>query len=352
MLEPNNDILENYKNFLHANGIQNDILNGLPYDENSIIESFNYFLNLIAINNGNYILQTTPLELHPYLYDHIVDISKHNLVIGTFPPFSYAGNLLNQMNVIVGNIGMPATNYFHGNELSFWKFCADNILSASNFGINDILEFLDRKSTTITDIIKVCQRELVDDRYTAKDTSLINIQLNLDIIKILLNNNSFRKIIFTNSGTNGVNGIKILTNNGRQGEVCTKNRDAFSLFLRACQILNKRVDLALPIIDDQFELNWITLNYQNRLLINDIFKNKVSFKIRLYNTTDEFYEYIVNTPPSPSGEARRGLANNAIYLNQRGADLNFTVDVYRRMIYQQIINPQIDEGILRMYNQL
>jgi hypothetical protein len=187
-------------------------------------------------------------------------------------------------------------------------------------------------------------------KFTPLDENLNNIGLNFSLIEELLSNKTINVLMFTNSITNGASGLNILNNSGKRGIISTCKRDSFSLFLRACQYLNKRVDIMLPkSVHNQNGLDWTTINHENRKILKSSFQNKIVFYLRIYTTEEHYKEYTIFTPPSPSGNANRGLPKNKIYLNWRENRINNSVKHFRYDIYNRMIN-KLDINYLLNYN--
>ena len=348
MIEFNETLLESYKNYLLGNNIDRETVNKLPESRG---KCFDYFLNMIIKNKGNYITEATPIELHPYLNKYPVEKDRMMLIIGTFPPFSYVGNLLKEKNEHVGNIGIPQINFFHGNELALWRYFANDSIRYNVYTINSVNKFMKEKSISITDIILACQRRMINGKYTTNDKDLYNIILNLDLIDVLKNPNSIKKLLFTNSNTFGTNGISMYCDGVRKGEINTYNRDAFSLFLRACQLSNTKIELGKIGIDKNTK--WVELVYENRRFLKDSFKNKILFKIRIYINDNNYFEYIVNTLPSPSARGRIGLSGNAIYKHVRDnvrkcEKDHLSVDDFRNIIYKMVLNIKEENDLIEL----
>jgi hypothetical protein len=280
----------------------------------------------------------TPIELHPYLQQYPFDCSRSKLIIGTFPPISYLCDQLGSPIINPGgnNITPPKIPFFHGNKLDLWKLAADAALTASiaAFGagaitrlglVTAVLEFLQRMDAWVTDIVNHCQRKTIT---SAADVNLFNIELNLDLVKRLCKEECrIKKLIFTNSVTFRNEGIMLRAG----GNVNTEIRDAFSLFLRACQVAGIAVELKL----------WegglgVGVNGANGPWLRNM-RNKLVFRMRLTCAERQTKEFVVVTPPSPSGFARRGLPRNAQFKKYLGMNPNRSVDRFREDVWSNAL---------------
>jgi hypothetical protein len=357
------EILTSYKNYLLENGFNTDQVNGIPDNQFSVEECFIFFKNQIGRNNGN-LITPAPLEVHPYLEKYPVDPSRKKLIIGTFPPISYIGDYIDYEGYFVGNMRIPQIPFFYGDQLSFWEFCADEeLLIAINrfrapgfdkFKMRDaIVNYLERNSISVSDIITSCQRELVDGKYTEKNNRLWNIKLNTSLIDTILEDNEITELIFTSSVANGGTGLKIKYHDeddknkvNSKGLVDIVKKDALSLFLRACQIKEIKIELAFPLKkNDRKEQSWISINYKNR---EDIahFKNIIFFHMRLHKDTKRYNEFIIYNLPNISPDTRSGTKRNMIYrwvTNWRdewvrSPKMKISVDEYIKFVYDAILN--------------
>lgn len=154
------------------------------------------------------------------------------------------------------------------------------------------------------------------------------------INSLLTEASNIEDLIFTNSTVSGNAGLRIRVNNGGDfiGAVNLNNTDAFSLFLRTCQIIADQIELKL-IENDQ----WTQLVPQNATLIQNTFSNKTICKLRLYKD-GRIKEFNAFFPPSPSGAANIGLANNQIFQNFLHVHgMHHAVGDFKRFIWQNVL---------------
>lgn len=257
------------------------------------------------------------------------------------PPMTYMCDQLGLeviLNPAGNNLTSPNFSFFHGNMLSLWKFASNEMLgnAIDQFDqdenkvalLGQVQVFLQENSVSITDIIISTQRQQIN----ANDNGLFNIDLNIELVKDLCSkDHQINTLIFSNSVTNGANGVGIYQNGIGNGQINISKRDAFSLFLRACQIVGIQVEIQLF---DQ--INWTIANLANLpwLLLNTT--NKLIFHIRLTcnnSSHDGSREFVVITPPSPGGRAILGLQHNANWLQYLNMNPGAVVNDYRRGVW-------------------
>lgn len=166
-----------------------------------------------------------PLEKHPYLDANPIDYARRFLIIGTFPPFSYFANnvigngitrLLNTYNNPLG--GLPAIMpipFFYGNVGSFWNYLPG--WGAMPVTPANCIAWLTANNTSITDIIKYCQRR---DLRDTSDSGLYNIIPNYELMASITQPNSrIETLVFTSGKPNN----NYLNNN---------NNSTFSLYIK------------------------------------------------------------------------------------------------------------------------
>jgi hypothetical protein len=326
-----NALLNNYFNWLNANGGAFPTINDMLVNQDAALGIYQNWIN----HNGSFPANITPIEKHPYINIYPVNFNRKKLVIGTMPPIDYMTSQIGLpmiANPVGNNKSQPHVDFFHGNMLPLWDFSADAILTTalSNYRLNNINRvnllanaqtYLTRNSISITDVIISCQRNSID-----ADDDFSNIDLNVPLIDELCNtDHNIEILIFTNSGTNGVEGIKIYQNGVRNGQINISKQDAFSLFLRACQINGVNIEIQL-----HGTVEWQSIAVFNILCLKANTRNKILFRLRLSTNNNQIREFTIITLPSPSGNARRGLLNNKIYQDYTMLNPGGSVDAYRR----------------------
>jgi hypothetical protein len=269
-----------------------------------------------------------PFEKHPYLEE--IDCNKTTgLMIGTFPPISYLCDKLDFPNLTFnGKISPPDLAYFHGNYSSLWKYCPINFDNIKQFSRAEqpqqIKNILQKSGIAYTDIILFCQRRLREKNgstsYTAEDTLLNNIVLNISIYPKIFKCNNINRLYFTNASFFGSNN----RNNhifDRNGNYIIEGRDAFRLFLKGAHDSGYGIELAKneePEI--WYNVNEGPRNTIERNLINKLLTTKTILKMRLSiesnSKTFQLYSAV-----SPAAVNRGKVRQNRCVINFR-EDLN------------------------------
>ena len=276
-------------------------------------------VNDILKNNG--ILSTLPpFEKHPYLENIKCENNISGIMIGTFPPISYLCDTLNLPNLKYNNqiIEPPAIPYFHGNYSSLWKYAPINFEKNKN---NErelqkifIKNELEKNGIIYTDIIKYCQREIKNEKYTAEDKLLNNIIINNNLYEALVNFKQINRLYFTNSnffGSNNNNSYLFNRNNNYK----LAQKDAFSLFIKGAHDFGFKIDFAL----NNQQSNWININ-EGRLSklerdkINKTLTTKIILKIKL-TLENHIMIYQVYSAVSPAAVNRGMVRQNQCIIN-------------------------------------
>jgi hypothetical protein len=332
----NAQLLENYGQWVNGHEIN---FNDNQELANNVDQALNIYKEWILANENHLPPGITPIERHPYIINYPINIKRNKLVIGTMPPISYMADQLDIPLIFTldrNNITKPSISFFHGNMLSLWSLSSDEELMDSIMSFNEdimdrenlleeVVNYLQRNNVSITDIISTCQREAIN----ANDQGLFNIDLNLGIIDSISSEESeIKTLIFTNSVTGGVAGIRIFQNGNRIGQINTTKRDAFSLFLRACQIRN--VQVMIRLFENQI---WQSVELVNLPWLTQNTSNKIIFYLKLIVQDEIEKEFIVITPPSPSNQAVLGLANNLNRLAFLDLFPESTINEFRREVW-------------------
>ncbi|MBK6840066.1 MAG: hypothetical protein IPG90_18765 [Bacteroidetes bacterium] len=222
-------------------------LNQWPFNLHPPVQTLFEQLNIISQHLINYtgIFNTfpeihcniTPLELHPYIDLYPIDINRRLLFIGTFPPFSYIHQNLNNtglerlMNIYnrpIENI-IPWFLYFYGNDNSLWRYLP-GIENVEQLDVNFIQNWNLIYDVSFTDIIRSCQRSRFQ---STDDKDLYNIIFNSKVFESLLNPKSnIDKLYFTS----GKWQAQILNGNAKL--------NALKLFLKASMEAGIMVNVA------------------------------------------------------------------------------------------------------------
>ena len=277
----------------------------------------------IKEDKGN-LPELPPFEKHPYI-ENLPDKGIEGLMIGTFPPISYLCDSLNLQELhFNGVIGPPDISYFHGNFSSLWKYCPikfDEIKDLRRDALpKAIAGRLEESKIGYTDIIKFCQRDLVNNKgklkYTANDTSLSNIVINEDVYDTLWNSSSINRIYFTNSSFFGST-----TNSnylfGKDGSYKLKQRDAFRLFLKGANDLGFDLELSnYGETDNWYSISEGITDKEFRNKINKAFTTKTIIKLRITKVgrTKVFDLY---SAVSPAAVNRGTVRKNNCVLNYK-----------------------------------
>lgn len=305
-------------------------------------ENNDHIANYILEHGGQLPLQPM-FEKHPYLDDNpLQNFDKY--IIGTFPPISY---IFDNQILVENNIGQnngPIISYFHGNDLSLWKF----LLNEEEYGrfedslLNNgsptlfIKNLLSDLKVNYSDIIKYCRRK----EFTTKDDDLYNIIINYDLIEHILNNPSENIILNFNTSTI-YNKQNFKFHNGLLSD---KEVKSLNLFLRSLQDMG--YSLLLDLHDGQ---GYISIN---NIAIPHYYKVLFRLKIEKNNFKKEF---IINTTPSPSGDANRTFPRNLVFvrwLNQQNNIIQNTPTIhFRKYLYQLFRDGDVDAlSELNIYN--
>jgi hypothetical protein len=325
-------MLRRNNNLINARGINNNP----PINSNSpsIQEDFiNFLAALLAIQPGvNANQRKLPpnpaFEMHPYL-QYVSQEYLEKYIIGTFPPISYVIDLLlseysleisHLLQPIAGRrIKKPDIPFFHGNRRLMWDYILtqeeleelslkENRENKKEF----LIKWLQENGIIYSDIIFSIQRKLEDGRYSAKDTQLYNICINKNLISHILFNPNVKYLMFNSGSTFGQNNW-----------VNMENPKSFDLFIRGCLEVGLKVELRINQ-GPTHHFNWIEINVANAAIINQYFRNKIAFEIKLTiskNTNKAFLsnclnsesffskEFHVVTPVSPAGIRGATLGN-------------------------------------------
>lgn len=308
---------------LTARGINNSVSCG----HNSISQDSNLFVDQIigAIENNSSVLPVNPgFESHPY--KGVLDNQEaRKYIIGTFPPISYLIDTIRDRDYPLHRLKQPTyphqvidepqVPFFHGNVSGLWSVILSDIElselkrirslnrnNARTFLINWLLD----NDIYYDDIILNTQRKLgklkpSDNKgYTYEDVNLLHICPDIHLIKKVVTNSNLDVICFTNGMTFRTAGLKV----SNHGIVETKNSDALSIFLRACQNIGFNLEIqCLPYFD------WTPI----RNLTDAQKRTKLIFKLRIRKTNqctdslfDNFEEKIfsVLTPYSPAAHGK------------------------------------------------
>ena len=324
MLKRNNDLI-------NARGVANNP--PISCDSPLINQDYASFINsLLPVQQGvpanrRRLPHNPSFELHPYL-KHVSEEYFEKYIIGTFPPISYViDELLDNNGLAIthmlqpenGIIARPAIPFFHGNRGLMWDYILtpDELVALNNIldreGKRDyLIDWLLKSKIIYSDIIFSTQRELENNRYTAKDTQLNNICINKDLICHILTNSNARYLMFNSSSTFGQNNW-----------VNNDYSKSFDLFVKGCRELGLKVELKISQ-GPTLPIPWIEVNLFNAAFINQNFKNKIAFEMRLSITgnidklllgnclgADKFIskEFHVFTPISPAGIRGAALGN-------------------------------------------
>jgi hypothetical protein len=362
-------MLRRDNNLINARGINNNP--PINCSSPAIQQDFETFKNDLLHQHGVHpnrrmLSPNPPFEKHPYL-QYVSKEFFEKYIIGTFPPISYVIDLLLAEYGLaithliqpngVGTITEPYIPFFHGNFASFWKFILTNeefqeIRNTVNRGERKekLLKWLNENRIIYSDIIKSTQRELDDEvSYNSEDQYLHNICINTDLICHIMQNSNAKFLMFNTSNTFGRNTLLHLNRNqnGSKGQV-NVNTDAnsFDLFIRGCQELGIKVEFRInqgPTI----LIPWVELNAVNAPYVNQNFKNKIAFEIRLTITNKVNPDFIksclngitiskeltVITGPSPSSQAVRGVGGNHNYLAWQVLNPNSTTTDFIRYVH-------------------
>lgn len=331
--------------------------------DNSIISDRNSFLHEISnsINNGISTLPLNPgFELHPYK-NILKNFNVNKYIIGTFPPISYLIDIIRQENIEISLlkqptfpnqlINQPQIPFFHGNVTGLWSVLLTQIEIEELSIIRNLNRFdaklflinwLVKNQIYYDDIIELTQRKLGRLKpnnnlgYTYEDVNLVHICPDLSLVAKVLYNDNLKIICFTN-GKTFTSGKSGGLNISKDGKVNTKDSDALSIFLRACQNLGMKIEMQC-----QPYFSWI--NFQD--LSNIQKRTKIIFEIRITKTNlctnklfDKFNQKIVTvmTPYSPAAHGK--IENHPIVLsfkNQYG--LNYTAIKILPKIYEKFKN--------------
>jgi hypothetical protein len=289
----------------------------------------------------------SPFEMHPYL-KYVSQEFFEKYIIGTFPPISYViDELLNNHGLAITHLlhpngaiytARPDIPFFHGNLGLLWMFILTQAEIAyiealpNRESIKEyLINWLNKNEIIYSDIIKSTQRILDNGNYTSGDNQLHNICINSDLICHILSNPNAKYLMFNTSQTFGRSALVHINRNdfGLRGQVNVNNdANSFDLFIRGCQELGLKVEFRInhgptPIIP------WTELNAINAVFINQNFKNKIAFELRLTTTektnkiflksccTDGNYqsrEFYVFTPLSPAAVDRGMSRRNRIFI--------------------------------------
>ena len=304
-------------------------------------ENNDHIANYIIQHNGQ--LPPQPMfEKHPYL-DTFELQNFEKYIIGTFPPIYY---IFNHPILTENNIGQngPILNFFHGNDLSLWKFFLneeeygflEDLLPNNENAILYINDLLNDLNVNYSDIIKYCRRK----EYTTKDDDLYNIIINHDLIEHIINNPSENIILNFNTSTI-YNKQNFKFHNGL---LCDRQVKSLNLFLRYLQDIG--YSLLLDLYDGQ---GYIPIN---EIAIPHYYKVLFKLKIKKNNFEKEF---IINTTPSPSGDANRTFPGNLIFINWLNQQNNLIQNTptihFRKYLYQLFRNGDLNALCeLNIYN--
>ncbi len=285
-------------------------------------------LEYVIQNNGLLPEPKEGIEYHPYLkFEKQQNQNASKYIIGTFPPVSYLFEgdkakrtqiqSLFKKNIKTVSKDPPLIPFFHGNRLSMWKL----LLSDSDLKILNetkdrdskvcfLIQWLKDNDLYYSDIISSCRRK----QYNAKDSNLVVVGFNKDLIESIMMNKNAKAILFNTSGIFNSTGIKVyisnskdklyLLDNWKQGDVKPDGNKSFNLFLRALQ-----EDFTL-FIKSYKGTDCIEINSNNsESLKNCKFKALTKLKISPKSGTPKTVsnkahierEFIVCTGPSPSG---------------------------------------------------
>ncbi|WP_020602252.1 hypothetical protein [Spirosoma spitsbergense] len=321
LLNQDNTLLDQYNEFFSENQI--DSLDLSIYSEFSLDDlkkkilelQRQYFLKAPIYKIKKY----PPLEWHPYIdITRHVDLSKPNLVLGTFPPPSYLRTFYRKKDkcekvalMLRDAIGLlePELYYFYGNKKSFWKVLGDllEIKIGINLEVDELTEKLEKRGISITDIILALQRKKLNNKSndeesdsgmgnSSDDSILRNIIPNYPLINALISesDNNVNRILFTSGSWN-------LT---KRGKISAGN-STISLFFKL--VLEKELSLYFAEYNTPFlQLN--SSNYSS--LIN--FCDKIVFNIKLVCGNKE-KEYLIIKLPSPSTSSNRKICQSTFF---------------------------------------
>lgn len=274
---------------------ESEYLTNLPKNNDHIAQAI--------LNDSGHLPAIPPIEIHPYLKDFPLE-NYEKYIIGTFPPISY---IFNHPILVQNNIGqskLPKIPFYHGNDATFWEsFLNDQEkigLENSQSGLtkkNFLIDVLNNSSINYADIIKSCRRSIIN---STDDSDLYNLIINNELIEHVLKNPKVNVVL--NFNTSSIFNSQNFAVN--QNGFLNDNRvQSLNIFIRALQEMRYNVQISLNG-NDYHNLTDLPIPHCYKVL----FKMKVS--------KDSFSkEFLINTTPSPSGQANRRLGVNEIYLS-------------------------------------
>jgi hypothetical protein len=134
---------------------------------------------MLAIKRGKKRNQMSVTTTHAFLDEFPIKSNSQHLIIGTIHPHK------------VDNFEV---DFFYGNKNSLWSILSDAFPHLDFTNKENIVNRLDESKTSITDMIRSCDR--VNTSIT-QDKNLYNLRLNTTQIRESLSNSHISKIFFT-----------------------------------------------------------------------------------------------------------------------------------------------------------
>jgi len=299
----------------------NDIeyIANLPQNNNHIAE---HLIN----HDGNFPVNL-PIEIHPYSNDFLLG-EYNKYIIGTFPPISYIYNHPTVIEQFFALNRGPKIPFYHGNDATLWNSFLNiqetmELMELEN-GVdkkNYLIQVLNNSEINYADIIKSCTRSNIN---SVKDSDLYNLVINQELIEHILSNH--KENIVLNFNTSSIFNSQNF-NLQENGFLSNDNVQSLNLFIRALQEKEYRIQISLNLED-----------YHNLEDLPIPHSFKVFFKMRIIKD-DYSKDFLINTTPSPSGNANRGLGSNLVYQNwfqnqplnvqQKTPTKHFRKDIYQ-----------------------
>ena len=329
-----NPISKNHLLYMHSDSKEELILWAEGLNES--------FIDSIHENDeGSFIsVFKNPTEIHPYLgYRKLMKEKPSGFIIGTFPPASYLrcqsinDKIIGNRKFKVDSVDVseaPRLSFFHGNKNSMWEY-----LNISDFSINAIIDFLNRKNWVYSDIIYSCCRTKITD---VEDKHLKNIIPNFALIDEIIESKEGTSLWFNTSSIYNSKGLNIYKTK-YPNKVNCKDVQAYDIFLRVLQELGYEISLRLNESDQ-----WIEVKFDNHAVIAHKFRFLLYHQLKI---DDKHFN--VFTSPSPSNSASQSFVRNRIYKNWiNSKSKNKTIPkkptlVFRKEVFSAIVDRDIEK---------